>query len=58
MRKGPDTQETLHGIIFNWYPLQYKSPVYPLALKDSSEQVTWDLVPRKVRVVPVKNDTV
>ena len=38
-------------------PLKYKIPLNPLALREISEQLTWDLVLKKIRGGPVKNDT-
>ena len=35
------------GCLFFWTPpkkLEYKIPFYPLALREISEQLTWDLV--------------
>ena len=35
------------GRIFFWTPpktLEYKIPLYPLALREISDQLTWDLV--------------
>ena len=40
-------QAQIQGVFFNWPPpkkLEYKIPLYPLALREISDQLTWDLV--------------
>ena len=37
--------------------IAYKIPLYPLALREISEQLTWDILLRKYRGGPVKWDT-
>ena len=47
----------LQGVLFNWTPpklSKYKIPLYPLALREISEQLTWDFVLRKFRGVQLK----
>ena len=47
----------LQSALFNWSPPKlsmYKIPLYPQALKEFTEQLTWDLVLRKFRGGPVK----
>ena len=47
----------LQGASFNWSPpklSKYKMPLHPQALKEFSEQLTWDLVLRNSLGGPVK----
>ena len=47
----------LQGVLFNWSPpkfFKYKIPLYILALREISEQLTWESVLRKLRGVQVK----
>ena len=52
----PDVQ----GGYFNWNPpnfSKYKIPLYPLTLRETLGQLTWDIVLVKFWGVPVKKTT-
>ena len=60
IRIGREIQCCPYAGFLNWNPpkiTMYKIPLYPLALRKISEQLTWDLVLRTFRGVPVKKDT-